>query len=89
MKIVRLVIISILVTGCATTYKNESQHYLGIKSILSREQYSLAVVEIIEFEKKYPESDMLCELLPVHIAWRKDRGYTTKEIEKRYKKKCK
>jgi len=44
---------------------------------------------IIEFEKKYPESDMLCELLPIHIAWRKDRGYTTEEIEKRYKKKCK
>lgn len=89
MKIIQLAMILIFVSGCATVYKNEDQHYLGIKSILARDQYSLAVVEIIEFENKYPKSEKLCELLPIHIAWRKDRGYSTEEIEKRYKEKCK
>ena len=89
MKVIKLAILLIFVLSCSTVYQNEHQHYLGIKSILAREQYSLAVVEIIDFEKKYPESKNICELLAIHLAWKKDRGYSTEEIDKKYNDKCK
>lgn len=83
-------IFSILFLGisCATTYENEHQHYLGIKGAMARDRYSVAALDILEFEKRYPNSDYLCELLPIHIAWKKDKNLNSKDIETKYDKKC-
>lgn len=74
--------------SCASTYENEHQHYLGIKGAMAKDKYSVAVLDIIEFEKKYPNSKYLCELIPIHIAWRKDKDLDVKDIENRYHEKC-
>ncbi|HXH75382.1 MAG TPA: hypothetical protein VNJ08_10485 [Bacteriovoracaceae bacterium] len=85
-----LVMVLILFFGvsCASTYENEHHHYLGIKGAMARDRYSVAVLDIIEFEKKYPNSKYLCELLPIHIAWRKDKDLEVKDIENRFHRKC-
>nr|BDT28440.1 hypothetical protein BHI3_19060 [Bacteriovorax sp. HI3] len=86
----RYLIISIFAftCSCSTIYKNEHQHYLGIKSAMAKDRYSLAVKEIMEFKDKYPESNYLCELLPIQIAWKKDRNMDASKEESEFTVKC-
>lgn len=87
----RIAIILIILTffvSCASTYENEDQHYLGIKGAMVKDRYSVAVLEIMKFKEKYPNSRYLCELLPIQIAWRKDKGLDISENEKEFNEKC-
>ncbi len=81
----------ILVSSCATTYQNEHQHYIGIKSHIEKDHYSLATLEIMKFQENYPNSRYICELYNFEIAVGRDRDFNDKfmtDIEKRYDNKC-
>lgn len=51
-------------------------------------EITLAVKEIMEFKDKYPESSYLCELLPIQIAWKKDRKMDASGEENEFKVNC-
>jgi hypothetical protein len=91
MKII-LVSFTILFVGCATSkIKTEHAHYLEIKSYVASQKPGLATNEIFIFEKNYPNSDYLCELWNIQIAFGNRVGFSEKflkETEEKRKTKC-
>ena len=87
-----LLLVILVLTSCSSVkYKNEHQHYIGIRSFIAKDRYSLAYLEIMKFQEKYPNSRYICELYNFEIAVAKDRDYSErhiKDIEKRYDNKC-
>lgn len=87
---VTFAIIALSVASCATT-RNEHTQYLEIKSQLANERYSKATFEIMKFENDYPQSQYLCELWNVQIAYFKDLKSSAefvKKTEDKYNEKC-
>ncbi len=84
------ILIVLLSSGCATPL-NEHNRYLKIKSLLAQEKYSGAGMEIFKLEKDYPQSEYLCELWNVQIAYFKDKNTAAtfvKETEEKRNKRC-
>lgn len=55
---------------------------------MAKDRYSVAVVEIYKFEKLYPDSEYLCELYQIQVAWRSNMGYDADDIREKRKQKC-
>lgn len=56
-----------------------------------KDQYSLAIIEIMKLQEIYPRSRYICELYNFEIAVAKDGHYSEsriKDIEKRFDDQC-
>jgi uncharacterized protein (DUF2344 family) len=87
-----ILVILLICSACSSVkYDNENQHYIGIKSLIAKDYYSKAILEIYDFQEKYPNSRYICELYNFEIAYEKDRDFSDKhiqKIEKLYNEKC-
>lgn len=86
-----LLVLAFLVSCSSVKYENEHQHYIGIKSMIAKDHYSQAFLEIMKFQEIYPNSRYICELYNFEIAVGRDRDYSKNymtDIEKRYDNKC-
>lgn len=86
----RTMIIFLFLSGCATTYSTEGQHYMGIKQLIAKAYYSQAIVEMFTFEEMYPQSQFLCEFYNFHVAYAIEHNLNSQKIkyEILYKKNC-
>ena len=91
MKIALIGLVGLLLS-CSTS-QPESEHgkYIKIKSLIGKDRYSLAWLEIAELERIYPASSYLCELWNFQLALSKERDHSKnfiKNLEEKRAKNC-
>lgn len=64
-------VIASLASGCATyseSQREEAYDYFEIKALIAKNYFYDAENKMFEFEKKYPESQFLCEFYSFQIV---------------------
>ena len=84
MKFISFLLLVLVVSCTSTPKRTEAEYYLMIKGMMAGHHYSSANLEIIEFEKKYPKSDNICELLKIRLAYHQRQDLDTDELRNAY-----